>query len=131
VDSDPRVPERDLPTSASGEPTLVFDVVNELGEAGRNPDPFTFCYANEGLSAQVKADTYANRAEGRGRQRVRHLRRKRDSGGYARPRRRRMDCARRELVRVHRGMAACEGGFLYEAAEVAANLPKLTRSRDR
>lgn len=58
MDSDSRVVGRDLPPSNTGDPTLFFDVVKELGDKGRPPREFTFCYASETIEAPVPGGTY-------------------------------------------------------------------------
>jgi hypothetical protein len=66
MDTEPHVGQADLPPSASGEPTLFFDVVSERGEQGTNPSRFLFCYANEKIQGLVDSGNYeiTLRAEG-------------------------------------------------------------------
>jgi hypothetical protein len=58
MDSDPPVGERDLPPSVNGEPSLWFDVANELDYADRTPKSFTFCYANPNIRGPVEYDIH-------------------------------------------------------------------------
>ena len=66
MDSDPPVAYRDLPVGKAGEPTLWFDVVNELGSQGEVTPDFSFCYANPNIAGPVPRDSYdiVLRAEG-------------------------------------------------------------------
>jgi hypothetical protein len=67
-DSDPPVGERDLPPSKADEPTLWFDVVNEVADESVIPDHFRFCYAIPSLCQPVPAGNYeiVLRADGGG-----------------------------------------------------------------
>jgi hypothetical protein len=58
--------EEDLAPSANGEPTLWFDVVNELAEEGKVPSVFFFCYSNPDISGGVSSGKFdiELRAEG-------------------------------------------------------------------
>lgn len=58
MDSDPPVGERDLRPSPGGQPTLWFDVVNELSKAETRPSYFMFCYSNPNIVGEVAAGTY-------------------------------------------------------------------------
>jgi hypothetical protein len=58
MDTDPRAAQGDLAPSRVGDATLFFDVVNELGEKGRHPPSFRFCYANENIQGDVTSGTY-------------------------------------------------------------------------
>jgi hypothetical protein len=68
MDSDPPAAERDLAPNESGQPTLFFDVVKELGQDGRTPGHVSFCFANDNLSQPVHGDSFEIRlrAEGGG-----------------------------------------------------------------
>ena len=58
MDSDPPVAARDLAPNSNGEPTLFFDVVNEVGPQGETPASLRFCYANPNIVGDVPAGTY-------------------------------------------------------------------------
>jgi hypothetical protein len=49
-------PARDLAPNQTGEPTLFFDVVSEIGAKGTVPNRFRFCWANPSLTRDVALD---------------------------------------------------------------------------
>lgn len=56
--TEPGIGETDVYPSVDGEPSVFFDVVNELGEHDVVPDNFRICYANPSISGPVNQGNY-------------------------------------------------------------------------